>query len=169
MRKEFSLRGAVIFIGLFACVLGHTSGVAAKSIDGSFGEQPRVNLPAPGCYGSSGEGGGGMPDPLDYNQHVELADGEIYLLAGTVRMLPIAKSGSMQLRPHFEVDLKAQRWLASSARKASPYYLLEGASSTWKQHADEFAELVVRAHFRVLTDRNGVSRSVVMLERIASL
>lgn len=88
-------------------------------------------------------GGGGFPGPFDgANLKVELSDGDLYALQGTVVFLP--ESGS-PAAPYFQVDLKMHPWLANSHRKNSPYYPLLGAASFWQKFENQVVQLSTQA------------------------
>ncbi|MCM2278232.1 MAG: hypothetical protein NDJ89_09170 [Oligoflexia bacterium] len=78
-----------------------------------------------------GGGSGEVPTPLEiYNQKVELADGERYILIGNV---VLAEEGRDRWKAYFEIDFAEHPWLATEKRKKSPFYPLEGPISYWKQ------------------------------------
>ena len=114
-------------------------------------------------------GGGGQPDPLTvFNQHVELADGELYLLKGAVVMAP-GIMGSRKLQPYFNVDLNAVPWLSSKLRKESPLYLIEGAPSFWRAYDSSYGELAAEAHVQVFVTSTGTAIQVISLKPIPEL
>src|SRR3954454_18586428 len=73
------------------------------------------------------KGGDHLPTPFKLlNTKVELADGEQYVLEGTV------VAGTFNA--YLEVDLETHPWLATKKRKEFPYYVLEGGLSFWRKY-----------------------------------
>jgi hypothetical protein len=71
-------------------------------------------------------GGDHLPVPFKaFNTKVELAEGEYYVLEGS-----IVVTGATT---YLEVDLEAHPWLATKKRKEFPYYSLEGARAFWRK------------------------------------
>ena len=126
----------------------------------------------PACPESRGGGDGHSPDPLStFNRHVELADGELYLLRGTVVLSKNTnvESLSHKLQPYFNVDLSAHPWLGSAKRASSPYYLIEGATSYWRAYAGSYGELAGIAHVQFMTNDDGDTVQVISLKPIPEL
>ena len=115
--------------------------------------------------------GGGQPDPLAlYNQHVELADGELYLLKGDLVYGGPATDPKERALVLFKVDLKVHPWLAGNARTESPLYPLEGdAHKAWDPIHDTYGELAARAHVRMGKDKDGKDTPIVSLEPLPVL
>ncbi|MGZ3708222.1 MAG: hypothetical protein ACXWPM_05310, partial [Bdellovibrionota bacterium] len=87
------------------------------------------------------DGGGTheIPTPATaFNQKVELADGEFYMLYGNVRLIEEV--------PYFEVDLTSHPWLASTGRQSNPLYPLEGKASQWRRYENVRVRLSCVAH-----------------------
>jgi hypothetical protein len=90
-------------------------------------------------------GGGGQPDPFDYNVHFELAHGEYYMLTGAIVLAPSLTSDRMQA--FLMVDLKDQAWLANGYRRSvRGLYPIEGSISPWRRSEHASVKLAVRAH-----------------------
>jgi hypothetical protein len=102
-------------------------------------------------------GGHDIPTPLlsEANTHVELADGEIYTVAGKVMF-------DNKGQPFLKVDLDRMPWLASSVRQANPTYVLEGAPSFWKKYENTCVKYTCEAHGTV-TDESGNLKYVISL------
>lgn len=114
-------------------------------------------------------GGGGQPDPLTlFNQHVELADGELYLLKGNVVMAP-GLMGTRKLQPYFNVDLDAQPWLSGKQRRQSPLYMIEGALSSWRPYEGSYGQLAAEAHVQLIVTATGTVQQVITLKPIPEL
>jgi hypothetical protein len=112
--------------------------------------------PGPGCPDSgidSARKGGELPDPLTvYNQRLELAPGELYLLVGTIKMLPDLQGRTRKLLPYLEVDFASQPWLSSALRKRAPYYGILGNPTYWKEFDGRRARLATRARVSYVVD-----------------
>ena len=123
-----------------------------------------------GRHPEDDRGGGGQPDPLTlFNQHVELADGELYLLKGNVVMAPGLTWGSRKLQPYFTVDLDAQPWLSGKQRKESPLYLIEGPLSSWRPYDGSYGQLAAEAHVQLFVTGAGTAVQVISLKPIPEL
>lgn len=152
------------WLAVIACMV--LSGVVTRSAVASHQrpEPPVATTP------DEDRGGGGMPDPLTvFNQHVELADGELYLLKGTVVMAPALLGSSRKLQPYFRVDLEAHPWLSGKKRKESPLYLIEGAQSTWRPFEGSYGDLAAEAHVQLLMTQSGDTVQVISLKPIPEL
>jgi hypothetical protein len=107
------------------------------------------------CYLGGKEGT--VPFPFEaLNRHVELADGEVYLLQGVVHKA----EGEF----YFNVDLDLHPWLANQNRRQSPFYPIRVPSyvanaSRTKWNLEQFREqtvrVLVRAHGMVRLSSNG--------------
>jgi hypothetical protein len=108
----------------------------------SFGQNPASGADAEGGYSTCG---GEIPWPFQVsNQAVELADGERYLLMGSVEVT--------DGKAYFLVDLQKHAWLAGSRRKANPRYPLKGDETYWLQYAGKRVRLVAMAKWIVFRD-----------------
>ena len=106
--------------------------------------------------------GGEVPDPhLSSNSKVELADGEVYTLFGTVFF---GHDGN----PYMEVDLKKHPWLANARRKANPIYPLEGQHGFWMQFNGSKIRFTCRAH-GVIVDVRGNPEYVIGLQPMGTV
>src|SRR4051812_21445117 len=91
----------------WALALGLLSTVLAIS---ALPVRAAVELPSPPgmcCpgYEDRGGGGGGQPDGLSFfNQRVELADGEYYLLKGHIVIAPALMGSSRKQQAYLKVD-----------------------------------------------------------------
>jgi hypothetical protein len=98
-----------------------------------------------------------VPTPFDirrhFNQRVELADGEKYLLWGDVK------------RPYFKVDLHEHPWLKSSSG-LQKYYLLDGTEKIWEADEGQHVQLFCKAHVRKVKLEDGREDWVIALERL---
>jgi hypothetical protein len=129
-------------------------------------------LPSPACAESDHAreehgGGGEQPDPLTvYNQRVELAGGELYLLSGHVRMAPAFYGASQRLQPYLEIDFAMHPWLGSKARKRAPMYPIEGSASAWQRWDGAHVELAVKARAQVMFLETDAPAQVITLKVI---
>lgn len=115
-------------------------------------------------------GGGGQPDPLTvFNSHVELADGELYLLKGEIVLAPALQGSSQRLQPYFSVDLEEHAWLAGKRRKDNPTYLIEGRPSSWRPYEGAYGELAAEAHVQGIVTSSGKVIQVISLRPIPEL
>ncbi|MBI2712540.1 MAG: hypothetical protein HYX41_06790 [Bdellovibrio sp.] len=98
---------------------------------------------------ASGGGGHDVPTPFEVvNSKAELADGEVYQLAGVVFFdLSFSEIGYARA-PFFNVDLNYSPWLANRARRAFPYYELEEGFD-WSRIEGKRVVALVRAHGKV--------------------
>ena len=104
-------------------------------IVGSFSQISRAD--DGGCLG------GDVPTPFkNANQKVELAEGEYYILNGTVRIVGDT--------PLFRVDLSRHGWLESQQRKENPYYYLQGGADYWQTYAGKSVQLFAIARVRLV-------------------
>lgn len=121
--------------------------------------------------GSAGGGGGEIPTPFEaYNQKVELADGEAYVLVGRVVIDNIAPDGSTseRMRAFFEIDLNEHPWLGNTKRKMRPFYPLEGAVSTWRRYNGMRVKLPCIAVGGVVYTPGQQAEYVIWLRKVAS-
>lgn len=148
--------GRSFWIGAIAAIVmgASPSAVASTGFE--------TDLPMPMCPGTKGGGDGHSPDPLNvFNQHVELADGELYLLRGRVEL--------RRKQPAFSVDIGEHPWLASLKRKGNPHYLIEGTASYWRAYDGSYGELAARARVQFKADADGTIRQVISLQVIPEL
>ena len=109
-------------------------------------------------------GTGTVPTPFDLmNRRAELADGEYYLLSGSVTFAASWGVNGLESRPYFEVDLKEQSWLASEKRKKNPYYPLEGPLDYWKGFAGKRLRLPCQAIAKIEKNSQGEEVYVIYL------
>jgi hypothetical protein len=109
----------------------------------------------------SNGGGHDVPTPFeDANRHFELANGEIYSLVGKIIFLPDLTGVSEKDRPYFQVDLKTQPCLAHPERQASPFYLLEGPDTKWRNVNLTTLRLFAKAHGRVIPTPSGATYQI---------
>ena len=115
--------------------------------------------PGPSCPETGidqSRNGGELPDPLTvYNQRVELAPGELYLLVGTIKMLPDLQGRTRKLLPYFEVGFKEQPWLGNAIRKTQPFYSVRSTSFNWRELDGQPVRLAARARVSYVLDPNG--------------
>lgn len=164
--KLRQLKNGLGLMGSFALLFAATGASADSSHSIDWAQ-----IPLPACPTFKGGGDGHSPDPLTiFNQHVELADGEVYLLRGNV-MLNTASLGrtKRKLQPYFNVDLQAHPWLANAARKSNPYYVIEGTAGYWRAFNGSYGELAARARVQFKTDADGEVRQVISLRVIPEL
>jgi hypothetical protein len=90
-------------------------------------------------------GGGEMPRFMPGDTKVELANGEKYSLKGTIE---VRATG-----PFLRIDLKAQPWLATTARVKSPYYRLTSGSINWNRFRGQRVIVLGTAHYAIYSDR----------------
>jgi hypothetical protein len=155
-----------LWLGALALMFA-SSGAQAKSTNPVDWEQ----VPLPACPTVQGGGDGHSPDPLTvFNQHVELADGELYLLRGRVVLASekVARGGR-KLQPYLELDTDAHPWLAGARRKASPYYMIEGTTAYWRAFSGSYGEIAARAHVQFKTGADGETVQVISLKVIPEL
>jgi hypothetical protein len=99
----------------------------------------------PGPNDHSYGGGGEIPFPFGVvNQRLELADGELYALIGTV----VFEGGT----PFLEVDLDKHPWLANDRRLNDSRYPLECVGVNWRDFEGMKVRLFVEAHGKVLME-----------------
>ena len=115
------------------------------------------------CYKVTG---GDVPIPFGANRQVELADGEVYVLFGTIRYAPsfFTKSKSV---PYLEVDLDAHPWLANERRKLFPYYpfILTG-NQKLKVGTGVRVKVQARARAFIVIDKQNSHKYLLGLEPI---
>lgn len=104
----------------------------------------------------------GDPAPFGTpNQHVELAEGETYQLAGRV-----IRRGPQYL---LEIDLCAQPWLDSAQRRQDPTYRLANMPGvSWSGFLGEQVKIRVRAKLEVAYDSNYVPHVSMRLEPLSA-
>ncbi|MGK5084543.1 hypothetical protein WDW37_14705 [Bdellovibrionota bacterium FG-1] len=156
------LRRVILWVGCLLGGFGQTAALASKD----------YQAPVPACPGQlerarGGGEGGGMPDPLSvYNQRVELADSELYLLLGTVRILPNWRGNSAQAQAYLQVDLKAHPWLTNQNHRAAALYPIEGKLGAWKPYDGIKVKLAARAESWIRLDSSGVAHGLIVLDPI---
>lgn len=116
-----------------------------------------------GCVGLRA-GGGDVPVPFGMNSRVELADGELYMLLGRVRILP-RTAGSRAPRVYFEVDLHSHSWLDSKKRRMNPRYPIDGTPEQWQQYDGQRVKFSCRAIGRIL-QLDGAPQYVIFLQGV---
>jgi hypothetical protein len=145
-------------------------GAAAARAGGVPPSPPGIQCP---CGDDDrGGGGGGQPDPHGqtiFNQHVELADGELYLLKGHIMTAPALMGSSHKIQAYLAVDLSAHAWLAGKKRTETPVYPIEGSVAAWRSHDGANVELAAKAHVQVLFTRDGTPVQVITLVPIPEL
>ena len=116
-------------------------------------------LPCPDVTGGTGSE---IPTPFDLNRHVELADGEEYLLVGRIVFKTIATVDGVRVRPFFAIDLNLHPWLASAKRKDTPFYPLAAPYSKWKNYDGVRVKMSTTAHGRISAEnpRGGVEYQI---------
>ncbi len=120
-----------------------------------------VTVQARGPHLAGGATGGEMPSPLeDYNQKVELADGEIYFLAGKIVFF--------NEQPFFQVDLSIQPWLANSFRVENPYYSLEGSATLWHRYDGKKVKLLCQADGQIVNVQGLGLKYMISLRQVAA-
>lgn len=113
-----------------------------------------------------GGGGDGVPTPFTGgNQIAELADGENYVLVGTIEIRETeSKFGSIELA-YLVVDLDKQPWLANGRRKVDAGYPLMGPASLWKKYAGQTVKMAAVAHGSIeRSSQSLASEYVIRLE-----
>lgn len=116
-----------------------------------------INVYASDISGGYGPLGGGNDGPSPFNglnSKVELADGELYSLFGTVVF--------MNGYPFFNVDLKAHPWLANSKRAKMPYYQLEGSADFWKKYENSRIRFFCIAHSHIIQVQGGMDYVITL-------
>lgn len=94
-------------------------------------------------------GASDIPWPINVgNQKVELADGEVYRLAGKIVFAPGVVS--LDAIPYLEVDFEEHPWLESAKRKAWPFYPIENPVVDWKKWDGHRVVVLVRVSGQVL-------------------
>jgi hypothetical protein len=104
-------------------------------------------------------GGGEIPTPFSSNQKVELADGEIYSLVGTVKLY----GGEA----YFEIDFAQHPWLASAKRQSSPYYALSNPIDYWRKFEGAKLRLSVEAQGEIVLGQEAGPRYSIRLQLLA--
>jgi hypothetical protein len=130
--QSFSKKTGVLIIMVLALV----------SLSTAFAQD---NGPIQSCPTSDG---GGMPTPFsDLNQKVELADGENYVLIGTIRN----SLGTWFL----EIDLTQHKWLATQQRAKNPFYpiTLKSDFLSLGQHDGKKFQIFVTAHGVIINNK----------------
>lgn len=101
-----------------------------------------------------GGGGHDVPTPFEFvNSKFELADGEIYQLAGRIVSETEWTSYDRAAQAYLEVDLNYTPWLASAKRISFPYYPLN-AGYPWESLEGRKVVLLVRAHGKAVVNRD---------------
>lgn len=153
-------------LGIGSVLLSGLIGVAGSLARVSFASDP-AGL---GIARVESRGGGGQPDPLlPFNQHVELADGELYLLKGAIVMAPGLTGASHKPQPYLSVDLRAQPWLSGKQRKQSPLYMIESGLSSWRPQEGAYGEIAAEAHVHLFVSPAGTPVEVISLKPIPEL
>lgn len=117
-----------------------------------------------GCWECPAGGGpGDIPTPFGvYNNKVELADKEFYLLVGTVGIEKPTAPG-FKSRAYLEIDHKQHPWIAHPNGRTSKRYTLEGSISFWKQYQYLKVRVSCQARGSVVTSLNGKPEYVITL------
>ena len=102
-----------------------------------------------------GNGSGGFPSKMSSNAHVELADGEHYILTGSVEI----NHGDVYL----DIDFDDQPWLANGRRRTEPYYLIDDNAAKWVKFVGKHVSVNVLAH-GVVSEINGQYVYTIYLE-----
>lgn len=123
-----------------------------------------------GCSSSfhqcRGGGGNDVPTPFDFRgQKFELADGELYVLAGKVIISSSVFEDSGQKMAYLQIDLDKQGWLAGFQRREFPYYPLEADPRDWTAFEQKEVRILVKAHGRIIGNGNQ-AQYVIYLEPI---
>ncbi|MEK6706758.1 MAG: hypothetical protein AABZ06_13320 [Bdellovibrionota bacterium] len=115
-----------------------------------------------------GGGGGEIPSPFSYNQKVELADGEYYVLVGQVKILP--SKYPLQYRAVFMVDFDQHPWLANYKRVKEPFYPLDGSVDFWRTYEGMDLKFSCKAKAKLINTSGGkgTPRYVITLEALAA-
>ncbi|MCM2323942.1 MAG: hypothetical protein NDJ90_11840 [Oligoflexia bacterium] len=117
------------------------------------------------CH-SAGGGSGEVPTPFDaVNQKVELADGEAYMLFGSVALVPFDDGFGERWKAYFEVDLKEHPWLGGEKRAKNPFYPLEGPINYWKQFRGMRIRLACDAKGVIITNEGAAPEYIIQLRR----
>ena len=107
-------------------------------------------------WAERGGGNGGYPHGITPSATAELAIGEAYFLVGTVR-----KNGSALL---FQIDFESHPWLATTYRKASPYYPIDDANlAKWAPYLNVKVGVPFRAEGQVLRGAGRASYAIGLL------
>ena len=119
-------------------------------------------------FGGGGEvcaaEGHDVPTPFEaVNQRFELADGEIYLLKGTVATASVWVEGREKEVPYLVLNLKDYPFLANARRVEAPYYPIEGDIIEWSEQKGRQVKLSFRAKSKVFASRSGYQQ-VIFLE-----
>lgn len=108
-----------------------------------------------------------VPTPFDTaNRRFELADGEVYLLYGTVVLLPSLVNDSGTLTPYLNIDFQRASWLKNAKRSQTPYYRLRESSFRWDDWNNNKKNILVKAHGEVIQEKNGIHEYEISLEPI---
>jgi hypothetical protein len=166
MENNGKKSGWMIAAVALLAMLGSAQGIAFQG-----GEHDGLSqLPLPACPSEGGErptpsgGGGNVPDPLAvYNEHVELADGEYYLLVGRIRIAPALQGSSRKLQAYLAVDLKAHPWLANKKRRDFALYPIEGSVAAWKSYEGMRVKLAARARSQALVLGHGQDTEILQI------
>ena len=124
-----------------------------------------------GTSAASGLGGEGhdVPTPFELaNPKLELADGEIYQLAGWVVAQEVFTDRGVAMVPYFQVDLRYAPWLATKKRVIDPFYQMDLSDSLvpWLKKGSQRRVVLVRAKGRVEQDRDGSVQYKIVLNII---
>lgn len=159
--NKVALKGvtALAIPAIFCTLIAVDSAIAQECI----GQNGVVVERREGCVGLKA-GGGDVPVPFGMNSRVELADGELYMLLGRVRILP-RTAGSRAPRVYFEVDLQSHSWLDSKKRRMNPRYPIEGTPEQWQQYDGQRVKLSCRAIGRIL-QLDGAPQYVIFLQGV---
>ena len=117
----------------------------------------------------SGGGGHDVPTPFELaNPKLELADGEIYQLAGWVVAQEVYTEHGIAMVPYFQVDLRYTPWLATQKRVVDPFYQIDLNDSLvpWLKQGSKRRVVLVRAKGRIEQYRDGSVHYKVILSMI---
>jgi hypothetical protein len=101
--------------------------------------------------------GGGSPGPrgLNAETRAELAQGERYILNGTIEF--------RDFMPYLVISFRSHPWLMSSVRLQAPYYRISDSMSRWSNHRGKEVTIIVTARYRSF-QRGGRTHFEIYLE-----
>ncbi len=107
------------------------------------------------CDSWAREGGGSeAPRGLSTDTRVELANGERYILSGSLE----TDGAGLFLR----IDLHQFGWLASRTRVANPYYRINDTALAWKKYIGKNVTILATAKYTVFTQTGKTVFEIVL-------
>jgi hypothetical protein len=145
--KWLGLGGVLATAMLFVMdlpAMGSSSGSPALTTDYDDLMKSCLSTAKKDCNSWAREGGGSeAPRGLSTDTRVELANGEKYILSGTI------EANGTNLYLH--INLHQFPWLASHTRVANPFYRIDDAAGAWTKYLGKNVTILATAKYTVFS------------------